>query len=216
MFLFTNENIDKIKKVVYTTEPISDKKQGKIEYSQNEGLLKDFNYSKYKVIPFPKNASMQTYSELTYLRDLPEDKEFVKKHDDIEGVFKEICNDYNVEYPEKMVKELLESSAGIILDIKYHYNRPRPKQLAKEYEMNIGGIELESMSSPSYPSGHSTQGFLIGKMLQTKLPITTDAFLQAAQRISYSRNIASAHFPSDSKMGEELGTEMFKYLRDKI
>lgn len=216
MFLFTNENIDKIKKVVYTTEPISDKKQGKIEYSQNEGLLKDFNYSKYKVIPFPKNASMQTYSELTYLRDLPEDKEFVKKHDDIEGVFKEICNDYNVEYPEKLVKELLESSAGIILDIKYHYNRPRPKQLAKEYEMNIGGIELESMSSPSYPSGHSTQGFLIGKMLQTKLPITTDAFLQAAQRISYSRNIASAHFPSDSKMGEELGTEMFKYLRDKI
>ena len=216
MFLFTNENIDKIKKVVYTTEPISDKKQGKIEYSQNEGLLKDFNYSKYKVNPFPKNASMQTYSELTFLRDLPEDKEFVKKHDDIEGVFKEVCRDYNVEYPEELVNELLKSSAGIILDLKYHYNRPRPKQLAKEYEMSIGGMELESMSSPSYPSGHSTQGFLIGKILQTKLPITTDAFLQAGQRISYSRNLARAHYPSDSRMGEELGTAMFKFLRDRI
>lgn len=216
MFLFTNENIDKIKKVVYTTEPISDKKQGKIEYSQNEGLLKDFNYSKYKVKPFPKNASMQTYSELTYLRDLPEDNEFVKKHDDIEEVFKEVCKDYNVEYPEKLVKELLESSAGIILDIKYHYNRPRPKQLSKEYEMSIGGIELDSMSSPSYPSGHSTQGFLIGKILQTKLPITTDAFLQAGKRISYSRNLARAHYPSDSRMGEELGTAMYSYLKEKL
>jgi hypothetical protein len=216
MFLFTNENIDKIKKVVYTTEPISKEKQGKVEYSQNKGLLKDFNYSKYKANPFPKNASMQTYSELNFLHDLPEDKEFVKKHDDIEKVFKEVCQDYNVEYPEKLVKELLESSAGIILDIKYHFNRPRPKQLAKEYEMNIGGIELESMSSPSYPSGHSTQGFLIGKILQTKLPINTDAFLQAAQRISYSRNIARAHFPSDSKMGEELGSAMYTYLKEKL
>ena len=216
MFLFTNENIDKIKKVVYTTEPISDKKQGKIEYSQNEGLLKDFNYSKYKVKPFPKNASMQTYSELNYLRDLPEDKEFVKKHDDIEGVFKEVCRDYNVEYPEELVNELLKSSAGIILDLKYHYNRPRPKQLAKEYEMSIGGMELESMSSPSYPSGHSTQGFLIGKMLQTKLSITTDAFLQAGKRISYSRNLARAHYPSDSRMGEELGTAMYSYLKEKL
>ena len=216
MFLFTNENIDKIKKVVYTTEPISDKKQGKIEYSQNEGLLKDFNYSKYKVNPFPKNASMQTYSELTFLRDLPEDKEFVKKHDDIEGVFKEVCRDYNVEYPEELVNELLKSSAGIILDLKYHYNRPRPKQLAKEYEMSIGGMELESMSSPSYPSGHSTQGFLIGKMLQTKLSITTDAFLQAGKRISYSRNLARAHYPSDSRMGEELGTAMYSYLKEKL
>ena len=216
MFLFTNENIDKIKKVVYTTEPISDKKQGKIEYSQNEGLLKDFNYSKYKVKPFPKNASMQTYSELTFLRDLPEDKEFVKKHDDIEGVFKEVCRDYNVEYPEELVNELLKSSAGIILDLKYHYNRPRPKQLAKEYGMNIGGIELESMNTPSYPSGHSTQGFLIGKMLQTKLSITTDAFLQAGKRISYSRNLARAHYPSDSRMGEELGTAMYSYLKEKL
>jgi hypothetical protein len=216
MFLFTNENIDKIKKVVYTTEPISDKKQGKIEYSQNEGLLKDFNYSKYKVNPFPKNASMQTYSELTFLRDLPEDKEFVKKHDDIEGVFKEVCRDYNVEYPEELVNELLKSSAGIILDLKYHYNRPRPKQLAKEYEMSIGGLELESMSSPSYPSGHSTQGFLIGKILQTKLSITTDAFLQAGKRISYSRNLARAHYPSDSRMGEELGTAMYSYLKEKL
>lgn len=216
MFLFTVENISKIKDVKYTSEPISEKKKEKIEYAKNEGLFKDFNYQKYKLKPYPKNPSMRTYSELTYLGDLPEDKEFVKKHDDIEEVFREVCNDYNVEYPEKLVNELLKSSAGIILDLKYHYNRPRPKQLAEVYDMKIGGIELDSMSTPSYPSGHSTQGILIGKVLQTKLPITTDAFLQAGKRISYSRNIGRAHYPSDSQMGEELGDALFRYIRERI
>jgi len=216
MFLFTVENISKIKDVQYTSEPIPQKKKDKIEYAQNEGLFKDFNYNRYKVKPFPKNSSMRTYSELNYLNDLPEDKEFVKKHDNIEDVFREVCKDYNVEYPEELVNELLKSSAGIILDLKYHYNRPRPNQLAKEYNMSLGGLELESMSSPSYPSGHSTQGILIGKVLQTKLPITTDAFLQAGKRISYSRNLARAHYPSDSQMGEELGDALFRYIREKI
>lgn len=216
MFLFTVENISKIKDVKYTSEPISEKKKGKIKYAKEEGLFKDFNYDRYKRKPFPKNPSMTTYSELNYLKDLPEDKEFVKKHDNIEEVFKEVCKDYNVEYPEELVNQLLKSSAGIILDLKYHYNRPRPKQLAEVYDMKIGGIELESMSSPSYPSGHSTQGILIGKVLQTKLPITTDAFLQAGKRISYSRNLARAHYPSDSRMGEELGDALFTFIREKI
>lgn len=216
MFLFTEENIDKIKSVVYTNDPIPDEKKDKVIYSQTKGLLKDFNYDKFKIIPFPKNASMQTYSELTYLRELPEDKEFVTTHDDIEGIFIQVCKDYNLEYPKDLVNELIKSSAGIILDLKYKYNRPRPKQLAKIYQINIGGLNLESMNTPSYPSGHSTQGILIGKMLQTKLPIDTDAFLQAGKRISYSRNIARAHFPSDSRMGEELGTAMYSYLKEKI
>jgi hypothetical protein len=216
MFLFTEENIDKIKSVVYTNEPIPDERRKHILYSKTKGLLKDFNYNRFKEIPFPTNNSMQTYSELLFLRDLPQDEEFVKVNDDIEGVFKKVCKDHNIEYPENLVNELFFASLGIILDLKYHYNRPRPSQLAKEYGINIGGIQMESMKTPAYPSGHSTQGFLIGKILQTKLPIKTDAFLQAAHRISYSRNIARAHYLSDSKMGEVLGSEMYQYLKDRI
>lgn len=216
MFLFTKENIDKIKSVVYTTKPISKEERAEIDFSLNEGLLKDFNYDKFKSKPFPKNTSLKTYSELVFLRDLPEDIEFVKSHDNIVEVFKKVCKDYNLEYPNKLVNDLILASLGIILDLKHHFNRPRPKQLAKEFGINLGGIELESMKTAAYPSGHSTQAFLIGKMLQTRLPINTDAFLHAAKRISYSRNIAKAHFLSDSKMGEDLGNAMYSYLKDRI
>ena len=82
--------------------------------------------------------------------------------------------------------------------------------------MKLSEKVLESMKTPSYPSGHSIQGILVGKVLQTKLPITTDSFLEAGKRISYSRNIGRAHFPSDSKVGEDIGTAMYEFIKNKL
>ena len=162
----------------------------------------------------PKNASMQTYSELMYLKDLPEDVEFVEKHDDIQQVFEDVCKENNVEFPKDLVKELSKSCS--MIELKYHYNRPRPFQLAEYYNVELGEHVMESMKTPSYPSGHSAQGILIGKVLQTKLPINTDAFIEAGKRISYSRNIGRAHYPSDSRLGEIIGTEMYRHIIHKI
>jgi hypothetical protein len=215
MFIFTEENIGDIKNAVYTNDGIPDKHAKKIE-GIKDGLFKDFKYSKYKVKNPPKNNSMVVYNELQFLKDLPEDDSYVVKHDDVEKIFEEICKENNVEYPKELVDNLLKSAAGIILDLKYHYNRPRPFQLASHYNFKLGEKVMESMKTPSYPSGHSAQGILIGKVLQTKLPLNTDAFLEAGKRISYSRNLGRAHYPSDSKLGEDIGSAMFRYVRDKI
>lgn len=215
MFIFTEENIKSIKNVVYSNDSISDKHVKKIE-GIKDGLFKDFNYSKYKVKNPPKNNSMVVYNELQFLKDLPEDDGYVEEHDDIEKVFEQVCKENNVEYPKELVKDLIKSAAGIILDLKYHYNRPRPFQLSSHYNIKLGEKVLESMKTPSYPSGHSTQGILVGKVLQTKLPINTDAFLEAGKRISYSRNLGRAHYPSDSKLGEDIGDAMFRHIRHKI
>jgi len=214
MFIFTEENIGNIKNAVYTTDGIPDKHAEKIEYVKTKGLFKDFNMSKYFRKNPPKNASMIVYNELEYLKDLPEDDAFVEKNDDIEAVMEEICMEHNVTYPKDLVEELIKSCS--MLELKYHYNRPRPFQLAKYYNIQLGEHVMESMKTPSYPSGHSAQGFLIGKVLQTKLPINTDAFLEAGKRISYSRNIGRAHYPSDSRLGEDIGSAMFRYIRHKI
>ena len=215
MFILTEENIGDIKNAVYTTDGIPDKHAKKIE-GIKDGLFKDFNYSKYKVKNPPKNTSMIVYNELQYLKDLPEDDEYVEEHDDIEKVFEKVCKENNVEYPKELVEKLLKSAAGIILDLKYIHNRPRPFQLSSHYNMKLGAKVMESMKTTSYPSGHSAQGILIGKVLQTRLPINTDAFLEAGKRISYSRNIGRAHYPSDSRLGEDIGDAMFRYIREKI
>lgn len=214
MFIFTEENIKSIKNVVYTNDGMTDKHAEKIEYVKTKGLFKDFNFSKYFSKNPPKNSSIQTYQELLYLKDLPEDKDFVEKHDDVPAVFKEVCEEHNLTFPEDLVKELAKSC--VLHELKYHYNRPRPYQLAEYYNIKLGGNVMESMKTPSYPSGHAAQGILIGKVLQTKLPINTDAFLEAGKRISYSRNLGRAHYPSDSRLGEDIGSEMFRYIRDRI
>jgi hypothetical protein len=193
---------------------MTDKHAKRLEYLKTKGLFKDFNFSKYFTKNPPKNTSLQTYQELLYLKDLPEDDDFVEKHDDIEGVFEEICKDNNVEFPRDLVKELIESCS--MVELKYHYNRPRPFQLAKYYNIELGEHVMESMKTPSYPSGHSAQGILIGKVLQTKLPINTNSFLEAGKRISYSRNVGRAHYPSDSRLGEEIGNSLYQYIIHKI
>jgi len=73
---------------------------------------------------------------------------------------------------------------------------------------------MKSMETPSYPSGHSVQGILIGSVL--KMKYGTSAFMKTAENISYSRRVARAHYKSDSKMGEKLGNSMFNFIKDKI
>ena len=40
--------------------------------------------------------------------------------------------------------------------------------------------------------------------------------MKEAKDISYSRNVAKAHYKSDSKFGDQLGVAMYEYVKDKI
>ena len=84
--------------------------------------------------------------------------------------------------------------------------------------MNIkmDDYEMDSMKTPSYPSGHSVQGVLIGKVLAKKYPKASKAFKKTAENISYSRRVAHAHYKSDSKFGEKIGEAMFKHVKNKF
>ena len=70
------------------------------------------------------------------------------------------------------------------------------------------------MLTPSYPSGHSTQGYYIASSLINDGG--PQSLMKVAQNISRSRNIARAHYPSDSKLGEELGTKLFRFIKSDI
>ena len=72
------------------------------------------------------------------------------------------------------------------------------------------------MKTPTYPSGHSAQGVLIAKLLADKFPKHAKDFMKLGKDISYSRNVARAHYKSDSELGEKIGSDMFDYVKEKI
>ena len=76
--------------------------------------------------------------------------------------------------------------------------------------------EMSSMKTPSYPSGHSTQGVLIGLALAKKHPQAARQFIKAGKNISDSRRVAKAHYKSDSVMGEKLGEAMYQHIKNKV
>jgi len=69
------------------------------------------------------------------------------------------------------------------------------------------------MQTPAYPSGHSTQAVLLSLVLSDKYPDKKKQLKKLARDIGYSRNVAHTHYKSDSKMGEQLGSEMFEYIK---
>jgi len=180
-------------------------------------MFKDFNISNFKKMKPPGDNTFDTSQEVKALSKIPLNKKFVKDNDNIESAFAKTAKENNVkDYDKKIPAKLIKESAPIILELKKHFNRPRPKVLAKKMNIKMKDYEMDSMKTPSYPSGHSVQGVLIAKVLGDKYPKAKSAFAKTGENISYSRRVARAHYKSDSKMGEQLGNSMYKHIKNKV
>jgi hypothetical protein len=181
----------------------------------SDSILADFKYEKYKNMPPYRNESLRTMSELIRLSQIPSNDEFTLKMDKVEKSFKNLCENLNVDFPKKMVKELKNSASGVVLDLKYHFNRPRPYKLAPflNIELHTNEIEDTTSDSPSYPSGHASQGVLISNYMAHKYPQHKREFLKLGRDIAKSRVTAKVHYQSDVDFGSMIGNDMFNYLK---
>ena len=174
-------------------------------------MFKNFDIKPFKKKKPPSDNSFDTAQEIKALKKIPLRKDFVKKYDNIEAAFKKTAEEQGVkDYDKSIAKKLIKESAPVILELKKYHNRKRPYELDK----NLKAIVLKSMKTPSYPSGHSVQGMLIGNVL--KMKYGKSAFMQTAKNISYSRRVARAHYKSDSNEGDNIGNSMFKHIKNKI
>ena len=119
---------------------------------------------------------------------------------------------HSVTSNKEEAKGLLKQSAKYIMELKYKYQRPRPYQVAEFYDMDLNGKELDSMKTPSYPSGHAVQGYLMGMFYSDRHPEYKEEFMELAEKIAESRIIAKAHYPSDKQFGIELAEKLFDNL----
>jgi hypothetical protein len=176
-------------------------------------MFEDFDITKYYKKNPPANGSFTTMQEIKELKKIPINKKFIKDKDNTLETFKKAGEKVGVDVPQGLIDKLIKESAPVIMDIKEFFNRPRPKDLAIKLGIKLPNVELDSMKTPSYPSGHSTQAYLIAHVLGNMYPKYKDIFIKTANDISYSRNIARCHYRSDSKFGKLLGREMYNHLK---
>jgi len=181
---------------------------------RSAGVFNNFKIENWLSTPHPANHSEAVKLELDYLSQIRKNRAFVEYADNITKYFSDFFEDKPVNFPERTVESLLNKTRPTILKLKYHYNRPRPVQLAKVVGKKIkNGVKLDSMKTPSYPSGHSTQGVFIANVLGDMFPEYRKELLQLGQDISMARLVAKAHYPTDSEFGEKLGYELYKHYK---
>ncbi len=186
-------------------EGANEKHQSRID--QPITLFEDISIS---LQPFPENTSKKTLEEIRYLSKVEEDGEFVKEHDKVAKVFGKLHKDLELEYNQDEAKKYLRESAKYIMELKYKHQRPRPYQIAKFYNIDLNGVDLDSMKTPSYPSGHATQGHLLGMIYSERYPQHRKEFIKLGEDVAESRINGKAHYPSDKKAGIHLAEKLFE------
>ena len=83
---------------------------------------------------------------------------------------------------------------------------------------------IQTPSHGSFPSGHSTQAFVVATLLSilrngaaaNSAPDATSQLYQIAARIAVNRTVAGVHYPSDSAAGAMLGVSMERLIVNRL
>ena len=165
------------------------------------------------LVEMPENDSKTTLEEVKYLASLKTNNEFVIEKDDIINSFLPLIETSDADISIKEVKKIIKQSSKFIMELKYKYNRPRPYQIAEFYNIDLNGTELDSMKTPSYPSGHAIQGYLVGQVLANKDKTNAELYLSMGEQIAQSRINAKAHYPSDKEYGKKVADVLYLGLK---
>jgi len=120
----------------------------------------DFDY-KQILSPFPKNNSQSTIKELKIIASATknrskQDIDLVYYIDqELDEPFIKLLKKYKLSYPQAYIDLFYDITKPILMNTKSYWNRPRPIQLAKLFNISIDVILTDTAHSGSYPSGHT-------------------------------------------------------------
>ena len=203
-------NMIKLKELLELNEMTYNEGANKKHQSRIDQPITLFEDISISLQPFPENTSKKTLEEIRYLSNVEEDSQFVKEHDKVAKVFGKLHKDLELEYNQDEAKKYLRESAKYIMELKYKHQRPRPYQIAEFYNIDLNGVDLDSMKTPSYPSGHATQGHLLGMIYSERYPQHRKEFMKLGEDVAESRINGKAHYPSDKKAGIHLAEKLFE------
>jgi hypothetical protein len=193
---------------VYTEQPVAD--------------IVDFDWKKILEAP-PSNISKDTFLELqlvsrSTLNRTLEDTKLVKIIDqDPDSLFIDLLKQYNLEYPNSQILEFYNIIKPILFNVKSLWNRPRPAQLAKYYDLNIDVIVTDTHHTAAYPSGHTVYSSLVAHIIEYYYPTVDKQKLDSLVKdTGKARILQGVHYPSDNLASIKLTKFLFNKLKKRI
>jgi len=109
-----------------------------------------------------------------------------------------------------LIYQIMGDVSPLVIKLKYKFNRPRPYQLAYPLKLNLFPLRSTSALSPSYPSGHTTQAFVIMGVIGNKNPNIYSMCKKIVDDIAESRVAIGVHYSSDNDFAFEVGEAILK------
>ena len=174
----------------------------------------------------PANSSIQTKAELNKLientKGIIKNVEVLDRYKDhdvglvefLKEMVDSVDGKYGVEANKvkNLIDDVLFDTLGLITKLKYHYQRPRPYQMAIYYELNdFHHHQSITIDSPSYPSGHAYMGTILSGVIGRLYPELFEPMRKASFDFNFSRIFMGVHYKSDVDKGAEIGEIVLNY-----
>jgi hypothetical protein len=171
----------------------------------------------------PSNTSTKTIQELELISKLTKsrsqkDIDLVLKIDkELDQPFIILLKQYNKRYPQKYINMFYDIIKPLIHNTKNYWNRPRPKQLADMYNIDINVILTDTHHTASYPSGHTVYSNLVALIIKDLFnEIDQKELTNIVSETAKARVLQGVHFPTDNKASLVFSNTLFNYLQPKL
>ncbi len=185
-----------------------------------EDCLVDDLFLKFKENYFPLNDSELVKDELNEIVDYinsisdEENKPFLTRYKaydrNLTQVITTTFKQKGIDV-ENLCEDIIDDIRGLIYKLKYFYQRPRPNQLAQYYKLKLFPYNSFSANSPSYPSGHTLQAYVILNVIADKYPNQYQFCRDMIDDVEYSRLYLGLHFSTDNDFAKEVAKEILKH-----
>ncbi len=126
----------------------------------------------------------------------------------------QFCEEHGLKFPSEKVKLLEDESIDTIKFFKRKFSKDRPYEAARKMGLpELDRLPSKTNKTRSYPSGHSTQGYLSGLYVAGLYPDYADGLITAGLECGIGRIKAGFHYLNDHHGGIHLAEQLYRLIK---